>query len=138
MPLSKGLTIAAAVLASLAASASALEAGAQDAGGAKRKAQYLGGFRPDECRYPPEHRRNLVSACCVMELDIDATGHVLASEGVCTHKDFLAPTQRCLAVQRFAPATQNGHPVRARQSLEYEWRANSPAPESLCKKLRTS
>ena len=133
MPLAKGLTIAAALLAGLMVNASA-----QDAGAAKRKAQYLGGFRPDECRYPPVHRRNLVSACCVMELDIDATGHVLASEGVCTHKDFLAPTQRCLAVQRFAPATENGHPVRARQSLEYEWRANSPATESLCKKLRTS
>jgi hypothetical protein len=104
----------------------------------KTIARFIGGFYPDACRFPAEQRRKHVSGCCIMELDISADGKVLASDGTCTNAAFLAPTQRCLAAHSFAPATVNGQPVRAQQTLEYEWRAEGPAPESLCKPLRTS
>jgi hypothetical protein len=116
-----------------------VHATAQGAAPAPRtQARFIGGFYPDACRYPAEERRTRVSACCIMDLDIDAAGHLLASDGTCTHPAFLAPTQRCLAAHAFAPATVNGRPVRAKQSMEYEWRAEGPAPASLCKPLRTS
>jgi hypothetical protein len=59
---------------------------------------------------------------------------VLTSSGECSDPAFLAPTQRCLAAQSFVPATRNGQPVRALQSLEYEWRAEGQTT-SLCRKL---
>jgi hypothetical protein len=137
MPLSKGLTIAAAALACLGVYASA-QAPKQPSGPAKQKAQYVGGFHPDACRYPSQERRERISACCIMDLDIGADGRVLASDGTCTHPAFLEATRRCMTAQRFVPATVNGQPVRAQQSMEYEWRAEGPAPTSLCAPLRTS
>lgn len=137
MAVSKALTIAAALMAGLVVAGLAVHASAQ-APGSKQKAQYLGGFHPESCRFPSEQRRARISACCVMDLEISADGRVLASEGTCTHKAFLEPTKRCLAAQRFLPATVNGQPVRAQQSMEYEWRAEGPAPTSLCGPLRTS
>jgi hypothetical protein len=117
----------AAVLASLALPASAQLK-------SRTEARYIGGFSPDACRYPTEARRRGISACCLMELDIAADGRVLTSSGECTDPSFLAPTQRCLAAQNFMPATLNGQPVRALQSLEYEWRAEGQTT-SLCRKL---
>ena len=131
MAVSKAFVVAA-VLAALGA-----HAGAQ-APAAKTVARFIGGFYPDACRFPAEQRRNHVSGCCIMDLDISADGKVLASDGICTDPVFLAPTQRCLAAHSFAPATVNGQPVRARQTMEYEWRAEGPAPASLCKPLRIS
>lgn len=136
MPVSKALTIAAALIAGITVNASAQSPGSGPA--PKQKAQYLGGFHPESCRFPAEQRRARISACCIMDLEISADGRVLASEGTCTHKAFLEPTRRCLAAQRFLPATVNGQPVRAQQSMEYEWRAEGPAPTSLCGPLRTS
>ena len=69
-----------------------------------------------------------------MDIDIGADGRVLKSEGECTDPSFLVPTQRCLAVQSFVPATVNGQPVRSLQFLEYEWRATGQTT-SLCRKL---
>ena len=136
---SRGLTLAAAAgVACLGVSCLGGDMAAQTSGGAKRQAQYVGGFFPDYCRFPREPRRNGVSACCIMDLDIAPDGHVLKVDGACTHPDFLAPTQLCLSVQRFVPATQNGQPVRALQTFEYEWRATGPHTEDLCKKLKTS
>jgi hypothetical protein len=100
----------------------------------KTEARYVGGFSPDACRYPTEARRRGLSACCLMDLDIGADGRVLMARGECTDPAFLAPTQRCLAAQSFVPATLNGQPVRALQSLEYEWRAEGQTT-SLCRKL---
>jgi hypothetical protein len=137
MKLSKGLTIAAALLAGLLAGV-AIHASAQAPAAGKQKAQYVGGFHPDACRYPSQERRARISACCIMDLDIGADGRVLASEGTCTHPAFLEATRRCMTAQRFVPATVNGQPVRAQQSMEYEWRAEGPAPRSLCAPLRTS
>jgi len=139
MPLTKALTIASILLVGLLAG---LAASGQSAGqapaGAKQKAQYVGGFHPDAFRFPTEERRARISACCIMDLDIGADGRVLASDGTCTHPAFLEPTRRCMTAQRFVPATLNGQPVRAQQSMEYEWRAEGPAPRSLCAPLRTS
>ena len=131
MPGSKGMIVIALAAAGLAASAQAPAPG-------KQKAQYVGGFHPEACRYPAEQRRARISACCIMDLDIGADGRVLASDGTCTQPGFLEATQRCMTAQRFIPATVNGQPVRAQQSMEYEWRAEGPAPTSLCAKLRTS
>src|SRR5262245_47402211 len=81
-----------------------LAAGAVQAQGpapsqAKRKALYVGGFHPESCRYPREQRRNRVSGCCIMDLDIGADGRVLASSGMCTDPAFLEPTRLCMTAQ---------------------------------------
>ncbi len=133
MPRSKGLTLAAALVACLSA-----HAAAQAPATRQTEARFLGGFNPDACRYPKEQRRAGVSACCIMDLDIDAHGRVLKSDGSCTDAAFLLPTQRCLAAQSFLPATANGRAVRAPHTLEYEWRANAPSDGSLCRRLKTS
>lgn len=125
----KGLVLAAAALGVLA-----LPALPQAATSSKTEARFLGGFQPDACRYPREARRQGISACCMMDLDIGADGRVLKSDGECTDPSFLLPTQRCLAAQSFMPATVNGRPVRSLQSLEYEWRAEGQVT-SLCRKL---
>jgi hypothetical protein len=125
----KALMLAAAALGMLASPAFP-----QAAKSAKTEARFLGGFSPDACRFPREARRQGISACCVMDLDIGANGRVLKSEGQCTDPSFLVPTQRCLAAQSFMPATVNGQPVRSLQSLEYEWRAEGQVT-SLCRKL---
>jgi hypothetical protein len=104
---------------------------------AKTEARYAGGFRPDQCRWPREARRLQMSACCHMDLEIDAKGRMVKGDGVCTDPMFLEPTLRCLAAQDFVPATRNGMPVSDLQRLEYEWRATKPAGD-LCNKLRTS
>jgi hypothetical protein len=132
MPRSNGLTLAVALLAGLS-----LHAAAQGPS-PKTEARFVGGFKPDACRYPSEQRRQGISACCIMDLDIDADGRVLKSDGSCTDAAFLLPTQRCLAAQDFVPATANGRAVRAPHTLEYEWRANAPSDGSLCKRLKTS
>jgi hypothetical protein len=103
----------------------------------KTEAQFAGGFRPDECRWPREARRQQLSGCCQMDLQIDATGRMVAGDGVCSDPMFLEPTLRCLAAQDFIPATRNGAPVADRQHLEYEWRATTPSG-NLCNKLKTS
>ena len=103
----------------------------------KTEAQFAGGFRPDECRWPREARRQQLSGCCQMDLQIDATGRMVAGDGVCSDPMFLEPTLRCLAAQDFIPATRNGAPVADRQHLEYEWRATTPSG-NLCSKLKTS
>jgi hypothetical protein len=131
MRLSKALITAAVLIAGLHASA-------QGPAQAKRKAQYVGGFHPEACRYPTQQRRQRISGCCIMDLDIGQDGRVLASTGTCTDPAFLEPTRLCMTAQRFLPATLNGQPVRAQQSMEYEWRAEGPAPTSLCAPLRTS
>jgi hypothetical protein len=138
MRLPKGLALtAAAILACLTAHAVAQSAN-RSAGAQKTRAQFMGGFHPDACRYPVAPRRAGISACCIMDLDISADGHVLASEGTCTHPDFVIPTQRCLAAQSFLPATVNGQPTRALQSIEYEWRSWDGSGKDLCQKLKTS
>jgi hypothetical protein len=103
----------------------------------KTEAQFAGGFRPDECRWPREARRQQLSGCCQMDLQIDATGRMVAGDGVCSDPMFLEPTLRCLAAQDFIPATRNGAPVADRQHLEYEWRATTPSG-NMCDKLKTS
>ena len=103
----------------------------------KTDAQFAGGFRPDECRWPVEARRQQLSGCCQMDLEIDAKGRMVAGDGVCSDPMFLAPTLRCLAAQDFVPATRNGMPVPDSQHLEYEWRATKPSG-NLCAKLKTS
>jgi hypothetical protein len=70
-----------------------------------------------------------------MDLSIDAGGRVTRADGVCSDPVFLEPTKACLSVQSFMPATRNGQPVAATHQMEYEWRANAPAPASLCKRL---
>ena len=112
-------------------------ASAQQARASRTEVRYLGGFQPDACRYPPEARRQGISACCLMDLDIGADGRVLKSAGECTDPVFLEPTRRCLTVQQFIPATQNGAPIQAHHRMEYEWRATGQR-ENLCKRLRTS
>jgi hypothetical protein len=103
----------------------------------KTEAQFAGGFRPDECRWPREARRQQLSGCCQMDLQIDATGRRSAGDGVCSDPMFLEPTLRCLAAQDFIPATRNGVAVTDRQHLEYEWRATTPSG-NMCDKLKTS
>lgn len=137
MRVSRGLALAAAVIACLTAHAAA-QSVAKSPGNQKTRAQFVGGFHPDACRYPVRPRRDGISACCIMDLDIGADGRVLTSEGHCTHPDFLGPTQRCLAAQSFMPATVNGQPVRALQSMEYEWRSWDGSGAGLCQKLKTS
>jgi hypothetical protein len=132
MPRLNGLTLAVALLAGVG-----LHAAAQGPG-QKTQARFVGGFNPDACRYPSAQRRQGISACCIMDLDISADGRVLKSEGSCTDAAFLLPTQRCLAAQSFVPATANGRAVRGPHTLEYEWRANAPSDRSLCKRLKTS
>lgn len=105
---------------------------------AKTEARYAGGFRPDACRWPREARQKQISACCQMDLEIDADGYVIRGEGECTDPTFLEPTLRCLAAQKFIPATRNGQPVSDLQHLEYEWRATTPPGRDLCNKLKTS
>src|SRR5262245_9567654 len=102
MPVSKGLIIVALAAAGLAASA---QTAGRAPGAGKQRAQYVGGFHPEECRYPVEQRRAHISACCIMDLDIGADGRVIASDGTCTQPGFLEATQRCMTAQRFIPAT---------------------------------
>lgn len=103
----------------------------------RTEAQFAGGFRPDACRWPREARRQQLSGCCQMDLQIDATGRMVAGDGVCSDPMFLEPTLRCLAAQDFIPATRNGAAVADRQHLEYEWRATTPSG-NMCDKLKTS
>jgi hypothetical protein len=128
-----GIRLAIAVLAAVATLGAA--GLAQTPG--RTEAQFAGGFRPDECRWPREARRQQLSGCCQMDLQIDATGRMVAGDGVCSDPMFLEPTLRCLAAQDFIPATRNGAPVADRQHLEYEWRATTPSG-NLCSKLKTS
>ena len=123
-----------AVLAGLGAAALAQA----PAGQAKTEARYAGGFRPDACRWPREARQKQISACCQMDLEIDASGRMIRGDGECTDPMFLEPTLRCLAAQEFVPATRNGKPVSDLQHLEYEWRATTPPGRDLCNKLKTS
>jgi hypothetical protein len=102
---------------------------------AQTEPRYLGGYNPDACRFPPSARKAGLSGCCDMELSIDASGRVTKADGVCSDPVFLEPTKACLSVQSFMPATRNGQPVSASHHMEYEWRANAPAPTSLCRKL---
>lgn len=104
---------------------------------ARTKAQFAGGFRPDACRWPKGARAKQLSACCQMDLQIDAQGRMVDGDGECTDESFLEPTLRCLAAQDFVPATRNGQRVADQQHLEWEWRATTPAGE-LCMKLKTS
>lgn len=104
---------------------------------ARTEAQFAGGFRPDACRWPRGARAKQLSACCQMDLKIDAHGRMVDGDGECTDPSFLEPTLRCLAAQDFVPATRNGQRVADLHHLEYEWRATTPAGD-LCKKLKTS
>jgi len=104
---------------------------------ARTEAQFAGGFRPDACRWPRGARAKQLSACCQMDLKIDAQGRMVDGDGECTDPSFLEPTLRCLAAQDFVPATRNGQRVADLHHLEYEWRATTPAGD-LCKKLKTS
>lgn len=104
----------------------------------RTEARYAGGFRPDACRWPREARLKQMSACCQMDLEIDASGRMVRGDGECTDPMFLEPTLRCLAAQEFVPATRNGMPVSDLQHLEYEWRATVPSGRDLCARLKTS
>jgi len=101
------------------------------------EAKFAGGFYPDDCRWPREARAQQLSGCCQMDLEIDATGRMVAGNGTCSDPMFLEPTLRCLSAQDFIPATRNGVPVRDLQHLEYEWRATKPSGD-MCNKLKTS
>ena len=103
----------------------------------KTEAQFAGGFRPDACRWPREARQKQLSGCCQMDLQIDASGRMVAGDGVCSDPMFLEPTLRCLAAQDFVPATRNGVAIPDYQHLEYEWRATTPSG-NMCDKLKTS
>lgn len=103
----------------------------------RTEAQFAGGFQPDACRWPREARRQQLSGCCQMDLQIDASGRMVAGDGICSDPMFLEPTLRCLAAQDFIPATRNGVAVPDFQQLEYEWRATTPSG-NLCNKLKTS
>jgi hypothetical protein len=109
-----------------------------DAPKARTEARFAGGFRPDACRWPREARAKQISACCQMDLQIDAQGRMTKGDGQCTDPSFLEPTLRCLAAQDFVPATRNGAPVSDQQHLEYEWRATTPAGRDLCSTLKSS
>jgi hypothetical protein len=126
------------VLASLGAAGFAAVSLAQTAPKAKTEARFAGGFRPDQCRWPREARQKQMSACCQMDLEIDATGRMIRGDGECTDPMFLEPTLRCLAAQDFVPATRNGLAVPDSQHLEYEWRATVPPGRDLCNTLKTS
>ncbi len=125
-------------LASLGAASLGAAGLAQTTPKAKTEARYAGGFRPDACRWPREARQKQLSACCQMDLEIDASGRMIRGDGQCTDPMFLEPTLRCLAAQDFVPATRNGQPVRDLQHLEYEWRATVPPGRDLCNALKTS
>ena len=86
---------------------------------AKTEAQFAGGFRPDACRWPRGARAKQLSACCQMDLQIDAQGRMVDGDGECTDESFLEPTLRCLAAQEFVPATRNGQRVADQQHLEW-------------------
>lgn len=103
----------------------------------RTEARFAGGFYPDACRWPREARAQQLSGCCQMDLEIDATGRMIAGDGVCSDPMFLEPTLRCLAAQDFIPATRNGVAVSDLQQLEYEWRATKPSG-NMCSKLKTS
>jgi hypothetical protein len=103
----------------------------------RTEAKFAGGFYPDACRWPREARAQQLSGCCQMDLQIDATGRMIAGDGVCSDPMFLEPTLRCLAAQDFIPATRNGIAVSDLQHLEYEWRATKPSG-NMCSKLKTS
>ena len=133
----RAVTAASLGLAGLAAASLGAISLAQTPADRKTDAQFAGGFRPDECRWPVEARRQQLSGCCQMDLEIDAKGRMVAGDGVCSDPMFLAPTLRCLAAQDFLPATRNGIPVPDSQHLEYEWRATKPSG-NLCAKLKTS
>lgn len=105
---------------------------------AKTEAQFAGGFRPDACRWPKGARAKQLSACCQMDLQIDAQGRMTAGEGECTDPSFLEPTLRCLAAQEFVPATRNGQRVADQQHFEWEWRATTPPGYDLCNRLKSS
>lgn len=104
----------------------------------KIEARFAGGFRPDACRWPKGARARQASACCQMELEIDASGQMTKGDGVCSDPDFLQPTLRCLAAQKFIPASQNGRNIADRHHMEYEWRATTPPDREMCNKLKTS
>jgi hypothetical protein len=124
------------VLVSVAGLAALAATGAAQSAATRETApRYLGGYNPDACRFPPSARKAGLSGCCEMELFIDASGRVTKADGVCSDPVFLEPTKACLSVQSFMPATRNGQPVSASHHMEYEWRANAPAPTSLCRKL---
>ena len=106
--------------------------------GNKTEAKFAGGFRPDACRWPRGARAKQLSACCQMNLQIDAQGRVVDGDGECTDPSFLEPTLRCLAAQDFVPATRNGQRVADLQHLEYEWRATTPPGYDLCSRLKNS
>jgi len=129
--------IAAVAPAALAAATLGAISLAQTPSAGRTEARYAGGFRPDACRWPREARQKQLSACCQMDLEIDAAGRMVRGDGVCTDPMFLEPTLRCLAAQDFIPATRNGVAVADLQQLEYEWRATTPSG-NLCAKLRTS
>ena len=105
---------------------------------ARTEAQFAGGFRPDACRWPKGARAKQLSACCQLDLRIDAQGRMVQGTGECTDPSFLEPTLRCLAAQDFVPATRNGQRVADLQHLEYEWRATTPPGHDLCSKLKSS
>ena len=125
-------------LASLGAAGWGAASLAQTGATAKTEARFAGGFRPDACRWPKGARANQVSACCQMNLEIDAQGRMTKGSGECTDPSFLEPTLRCLAAQDFVPATRNGVRVSDLQHLEYEWRATTPPGRDLCDTLKSS
>ena len=106
--------------------------------GSKTEAKFAGGFRPDACRWPREARKAQLSGCCQIDLDIDASGHMVRGDGVCSDPMFLEPTLRCLSAQTFIPARRNGQTIADRHHMEYEWRATTPPGHDLCERLKTS
>jgi hypothetical protein len=132
MPIPKGLVLA------LAAALVCLAAPGEAQLRNRTEPQYVGGYHPQACRYPPSAREVGLSGCCQMDLDIGPKGEVLGARGTCTDPVFLEPTRRCLTVQQFVPATRNGQPVRATHHLEYEWRSWAPSQGNLCQRLKTS
>jgi hypothetical protein len=134
MPIRRALVSLAAAAAGLTAASLAQTSTAPKA---KTEAQFAGGFRPDACRWPRGARAKQLSACCQMDLEIDAQGRMVRGDGECTDPSFLEPTLRCLAAQDFVPATRNGQRVADQQHFEWEWRATTPAGD-LCSKLKTS
>lgn len=125
-------------IALIAASAAGAVGLAQTVPKAKTEARFAGGFRPDACRWPKGARARQVSACCQMDLEIDANGFMIRGDGVCTDPTFLQPTLRCLAAQKFVPASRNGQTIADRHHMEYEWRATTPPDHDMCNKLKTS
>ena len=105
---------------------------------AKTEARYAGGFRPDACRWPREARQKQMSACCQMDLEIDANGCMVGARASAPIR--CSSSRRCAASPRRSscrpPATAS--PVSDLQHLEYEWRATTPPGRDLCNKLKTS